>query len=77
MSAFAAVNARQIIQRMQRILFGTSNMSIETIVNKFVTGNEITKADFRKICKNLISDLVNFEIDSIYNEINKSRDKNL
>ena len=33
MRSFASVNARQIIQRMQRILYGTTNMGIETIVD--------------------------------------------
>lgn len=58
---------------MQRILYGTTNMGIETIVDEIVGSNRITKADFRKICKKLISDLADFEIDSIFNELNKSK----
>lgn len=58
---------------MQRILYGTTNMGIETIVEEIVDGNRISKEDFRKICKKLISDLATFEIDSIFDELNKSK----
>lgn len=52
-------------------------MGIEAIVEEVVQGNRISKSDFRKICKKLISDLANFEIDSIFNELNKNKRESL
>jgi hypothetical protein len=55
---------------MQRILYGTTNMGIQAVVEEFVSGSRISKEAFRKICKKLISDLAVYEIDSVFSELN-------
>ena len=57
---------------MRRILYGAS-ISAETIYNKHCAGKELKKLEFRNLLNSLISKLAEFEIDSIFNELDKGR----
>ena len=61
---------------MNRILYG-SNQSIENLISEYVKGSRITFDEFSRICKNLISTLSDFELKTIFNEMDKRNRKEL
>lgn len=66
---FTAINTAQIIKRIRRILSGSS-ISPEYIYNRQAKDSpQISKAQFKKILKELIENLADFEIDSIFVEL--------
>lgn len=66
---FTAINTAQIIKRIRRILSGSA-ISPEYIYNRQAMDKpQISKAQFKKILKELIENLADFEIDSIFVEL--------
>lgn len=56
---------------MRRILYGAS-MSVEHLVTTHCQGSRITKQEFRKLVRSLIDKLADFEIDSIFKELDRT-----
>ena len=67
---FTAINTTQIMKRMRRILYGAS-ISAEFIYNKHCKSQAINKAEFKNLLCSLIDKLAEFEIASIFKELDR------
>ena len=69
---FTAINTTQIMKRMRRILYGAS-ISAEFIYNKHCKSQAINKAEFKNLLCSLIDKLADFEIESIFKQLDTSK----
>jgi Ca2+-binding EF-hand superfamily protein len=71
---FSQVNCAFIMKRLRNLL-KASSWTAEQIYNKFCVRDAIRIDEFKKLVKSLIEDIADFELESIFNDLDKMINK--